>query len=505
MARRIHIFDTTLRDGEQSPGCSMNLDEKLEVARQLCQLKVDVIEAGFSIASPGDFQSVKAIAESVKDAVVASLARAAEKDIDAAYESIKNAAAPRIHTFLATSPVHMQMKLRMTPDQVLARAAEAVAYAKKYCSDVQFSAEDALRSEKEFLARVCEAAIAAGATTVNIPDTVGYATPEEMAALITYLRENVRGIEKVGLAVHCHNDLGMAVANSLAAVRAGATQVECTINGIGERAGNAALEEVAMALSTRRNLFDAECRIDTTQIMRASKLVSNIIGTVVAPNKAIVGANAFAHESGIHQHGMLADASTYEIMTPQSVGLNKNSLVLGKHSGRHAFEERLNELGYALPKEQLDAVFEQFKAVADKKKTVTNSDIVALITTNRITRSGAYALDRFVVNCGNSITSTAIVRLKYEDKLVEEVAIGDGPIDATFKAVDKIVGGQYALLDYVVHSVSEGNDALGEVIAKLRVGDEVVTGRGLSTDIIESSLLAYVNGINKILDFAIDR
>lgn len=500
MARQIKIFDTTLRDGEQSPGCSMNLEEKLEVARQLCLLKVDVIEAGFAIASAGDFQSVKAIAEMVKDCTVASLARATTKDIDAAYEAIKGAVSPRIHTFIATSPVHMQQKLKMSPEQVIERTLLMVAYAKRLCSDVEFSAEDAMRSEEAFLAQVCEAAIKAGATTINIPDTVGYTTPEEMYNRIDYLKRNVSGIEKVDIAVHCHNDLGMAVANSLSAIRAGATQVECTVNGIGERAGNAALEEVVMALHTRRNLYDAYCNVNTMQILRTSKLVANIIGSVVPANKAIVGGNAFAHEAGIHQHGMLADASTYEIMSPQSIGLAKTNMVLGKHSGRHAFEDRLNELGYTLEKAQLDSVFEQFKAVADKKKTVGNQDIIALITTNRITQTGVYALDRFVVNCGNSITSTATVRLTYEGKSIEEVAIGDGPIDATFRAVDKIVGGTYTLEDYVVHSVTEGNDALGEVIAKLRKGDEVVTGRGLSTDIIESSLLAYINGINKILD-----
>lgn len=500
MARQIKIFDTTLRDGEQSPGCSMNLSEKLEVARQLCKLRVDVIEAGFAVASPGDFESVKAVAEVVRGSKVASLARAVQKDIDAAYEAVRGAEDPRIHTFLATSPVHMQYKLKMSPDTVLTRAAEAVAYAKRLCSDVEFSAEDATRSELDFLAKVVRAVIDAGATVVNIPDTVGYTTPEEMYERISYLMRNVPNISKAEIAVHCHNDLGMAVANSLAAVRAGATQVEGTVNGIGERAGNAAVEEVVMALNTRRSFYDAECRIDTAQIYRTSKLVYNIIGISVPPNKAIVGANAFAHESGIHQHGMLAERTTYEIMTPQSIGLLENKMVLGKHSGRHAVESRLKELGYTLAKEELDTLFEQFKLLADKKKTITNTDLEALVTNRRIEQSGPYTLDRFVTNCGNTITTTTIVRLSHDGELWEEIGVGDGPIDAAYKAIDKIAGMENCLRHYAIQGVSEGEDALGEVIVKLQSGEDTVTGRGLSTDIIESSILAYINGINKLLE-----
>lgn len=500
MARQIKIFDTTLRDGEQSPGCSMNLSEKLEVARQLCKLRVDVIEAGFAIASPGDFESVKAVAEEVRGCKVASLARAIKKDIDAAYEAVRGAEDARIHTFLATSPIHMQYKLKMTPDEVLERAVEAVTYAKKLCSDVEFSAEDATRSDLDFLAKVVQAVIKAGATVVNIPDTVGYTTPEEMYERISYLMEHVPDIGKVDISVHCHDDLGMAVANSLAAIRAGATQIEGTVNGIGERAGNAALEEVVMALHTRRAFYDAECGVDTTQIYRTSKLLSNIIGVSVPPNKAIVGANAFAHESGIHQHGVLAERTTYEIMTPQSIGLPENKMVLGKHSGRHAVESRLIELGYNLSKEELDTLFERFKLLADKKKTVTNTDLEALVTNRRAEQPGPYTLDRFVTNSGNTITTTTIVRLAHNGELIEEIGVGDGPIDAAYKAIDRIVGFDNCLRHYAIQGVSEGEDALGEVIVKLTNGEDTVTGRGLSTDIIEASILAYINGINKLLE-----
>lgn len=500
MARQIKIFDTTLRDGEQSPGCSMNLSEKLEVARQLCKLRVDVIEAGFAIASPGDFESVKAVAKMVHDGKVASLARAVEKDIDAAYEAVKDAQSPRIHTFLATSPVHMKYKLKMTSDMVLKRAADAVSYAKKRCSDVEFSAEDATRSDIDFLSAVVEAVINAGATVVNIPDTVGYTTPEEMYWRISHLMNNVPNIYKAEIAVHCHNDLGLAVANSLAAVKAGATQVEGTINGLGERAGNAAIEEVVMALSTRRAYYDAETRIETTQIYRTSKLVYNIIGISVPPNKAIVGTNAFAHESGIHQHGVLAERSTYEIMTPESIGLLENKMVLGKHSGRHAVENRLKEMGYTLTKEELNRLFKQFKILADKKKTIANTDLEALVTNRRVEASGPYSLDRFVANCGNTITTTTTIRLSHDGELCEDVGVGDGPIDAAYKAIDKIVGMENCLRHYAIQGVSEGEDALGEVVIRLESGEDTVTGRGLSTDIIESSILAYINGINKLLE-----
>lgn len=496
----IKIFDTTLRDGEQSPGCSMNLSEKIEVAKQLERLKVDIIEAGFAIASPGDFSSVKAISEAIKDCTIASLARATEKDIDTAYEAVKGAVSPRIHTFIATSPVHMQYKLKMSPEEVVERTAFMVAHAKNYCSDVEFSAEDATRSKPEFLVRVFEAAIKSGATVLNVPDTVGYTTPQEMYELIIFLRENTKGIENVQISVHCHDDLGMAVANTLAAVRAGATQLECTLNGIGERAGNCALEEAVMALHTRKDLYNAEVRLDTTQIYRSSRLLSGIIGAAVPPNKAIVGANAFAHESGIHQHGVLAERTTYEIMTPESIGLPQNQMVLGKHSGRHAFEDRLKYLGYNLSQSELDRSFEKFKELADRKKTVSDLDIEALVSSKKLEIPEIYKLDRFNVNSGNSMSSTATIRLiNSEGETIEEAAVGDGPIDAAYKAVEKLIGGHYPLADYNIRSVSGGEDALGEVIVKLMHNGHTVTGRGLSTDIIESSILAYLNGINKCL------
>lgn len=499
MDRQIKIFDTTLRDGEQAPGCSMNLEEKLEVARQLEQLKVDVIEAGFAISSPGDFHSVKTIADHIKDCTVASLARALEKDIDAAYEAIKGAAAPRIHTFLATSPVHMRYKLKMTPDQVLQRVDHAVRYAKRLCADVEFSAEDAMRSEKEFLAKVVQTAIAAGATTVNIPDTVGYAIPEEVYDMITYLRQTVPEIDRVTLAVHCHNDLGMAVANSIAAVRAGVGQIECTVNGLGERAGNAALEEVVMAIKTRREMLGCHTRIDTTQISRTSKLVYSIIGQMPAINKPIVGANAFAHESGIHQHGVLAERSTYEIMSPEDVGIKKNKLVLGKHSGKHAILDRLKELGYSLEPGEFDRFYEKFKSLCDKKKIITDSDLEALVY-SRERIDSHYRLEFFDVHTLKNASSTCVIRLRKQEEVYEEVSLGDGPINAAYNAIDKITGNLCEeLIHYNIHSVSDGNDALGEVTVRMRSGDHVVTGRGLSTNIIESSILAYLNGINKLL------
>ncbi|MGI6050481.1 MAG: 2-isopropylmalate synthase, partial [Acetivibrionales bacterium] len=453
MSRRIYIFDTTLRDGEQSPGCSMNLQEKLQVARQLERLKVDVIEAGFAVSSPGDFQSVKSIAESVKNSTVASLSRALPQDIDKSWEAVKNAVSPRIHVFLATSPIHMQYKLRMSPEEVLERAKKMVAYAKQYCSDIEFSAEDATRSQPEFLYRVFEAVIDAGATVINVPDTVGYTTPDEFYELIKNIRENVSNSDKAKIAVHCHNDLGLAVANTLAAARAGATQLECTINGIGERAGNAALEEIVMAIKTRPQQFDLDVQIDTTQILRTSKLISSITGSPVQPNKAIVGSNAFAHESGIHQHGVLAEKSTYEIMTPESIGLSKNNMVLGKHSGRHAFEDRLVELGYNLTKKELDETFIRFKALADKKKVVQDADLEVLLQHKSVEIPEMYKLDRFVINTGNTITATASVRLikqSDEEMLIEEVSTGDGPIDAAFKAVEKAVGANFTLEDYTI-------------------------------------------------------
>ncbi len=493
----IKIFDTTLRDGEQSPGCSMNLQEKIEVARQLEKLGVDVIEAGFAIASPGDFQSVKTIAETVKNARVASLSRALKKDIDRAYEAVKGAVSPRIHTFIATSPIHMEYKLKMKPDDVLAQAAEMVKYAKSLCFDVEFSAEDASRSDPEFLYRVFEAVIAAGATCINVPDTVGYSMPEEFGALVKGVKENVRGIEKVDLSVHCHNDLGLAVANSLAAISAGATQAECTINGIGERAGNAALEEIVMAIATRQDFYGFTTNINTKQIYNASRLISTITGVPVQPNKAIVGKNAFAHEAGIHQHGVLANKKTYEIMTPESIGLPENAIVLGKHSGKHAFCERLKDLGYVVDEQRIDESFERFKELADRKKDVSDLDLRALVELDQFEIPVDYEFDSFVINSGNKMTATAVVKLIHDGQTVEEAATGDGPVDAAFNAIERCIGESFTLEDYIVRSVTGGKDAQGEVVVKLSKDEKNVKGRGLSTDIVEASVKAYIDAINR--------
>ncbi|MEA4894275.1 MAG: 2-isopropylmalate synthase [Oscillospiraceae bacterium] len=497
--KKIKVFDTTLRDGEQSPGCSMNLSEKLQMARQLDALGVDIIEAGFAIASPEDFKSVEAIAQTVQNCKVASLARCTQGDIDAAWNAVKGAKYPRIHVFLATSDIHMEFKLKMTREQVLESIAKHVAYAKSYCEDVEFSCEDASRSDWAFLVRCCETAVAAGATVLNIPDTVGYSSPQEMFDLITYLRENISGVENVDISAHCHDDLGMAVANSLACIRAGATQVECTVNGIGERAGNASLEEIVMALKTRRDYYQAETRVSTKQIYRTSKLLSTVTGVPVSPSKSIVGANAFAHESGIHQHGVIANALTYEIMKPEDVGITQNTMVLGKHSGKHALRDRLSQLGYEVSKEQLDEIFVRFKALADKKKNLTDHDIEALALVDAHTVTVTYELLSHVVSTGKDITNLACIKIKKGDETVEEVAIGSGPIDASFKAIDKITGLDVTLESFSLNAVTDGEDAMGEAVVKLRRGSALVTGVGLSTDIIESSIRAYINGINKIV------
>ncbi len=500
MTKKIMIFDTTLRDGEQSPGCSMNIKEKLEMAKQLERLNVDIIEAGFAAASPGDFSSVKEVADSIRGCTIASLARTLTGDIDRAWEAIKNAENPRIHTFIATSDIHMKYKLKMEPDQVKQRAIDMVAHAKKYCSDIEFSAEDATRSDPYFLAELFEGVIQAGATTINIPDTVGYVTPNEFYEFITTIRENTPSMDKINISVHCHNDLGLAVANTLAAAKAGATQFECTINGIGERAGNAALEELVMVMDTRKDIYKMNSNIKTTEIMRTSSLLSRITGVNVQPNKAIVGKNAFAHESGIHQHGVMNNKETYEIMTPQSIGLNKNSMVLGKHSGRHAFEDRIKELGYNLTKEELDKAFIKFKNIADKKKEVYDRDIDAIIAKESVQVPKAYSLTRFVINSGNTITSTASVILNKDGNDIEEVAIGDGPIDAAFKAIEKIVGMKLKLEDYHLQSVTEGEDALGDALVKLSNGNgKIHPGRGLSTDVVEASIHAFINAVNKMI------
>ncbi len=501
MARQIKIFDTTLRDGEQSPGCSMNLQAKLTVADGLAALGVDIIEAGFAICSPGDFQSVQAIARHVKGVTVASLARAMEKDIDAAWEAVRDAESPRIHTFLATSPIHMEYKLKKTPEQVFEQAVKMVAYARNICGDVEFSLEDASRSDPAFMYRIIEGVIKAGASTVNIPDTVGYSVPNEFADIIRGIKANVPNIDKAVISVHCHNDLGLGVANSLAAAMAGADQIECTVNGIGERAGNAALEEIVMNLHTRAEYYGMTTRVDTTQIYQASKRVMKATGVRSQPNKAIVGENAFAHEAGIHQHGVLANRATYEIMTPESIGLPHNKMVLGKHSGRHAFEERLSYLGHRFDEATLDSFFEEFKILADKKKTVSDRDIDALVSGHSGGIPEAFKLDRFVVNSGNSITSTSVVRLVLKDgSKVEKVAIGDGPVDASLNAVDKIIGGaEIKLEDFslqIVDAIDTGADAQGESHVRITREGRSWNGSGVSTDIVESVIKAYLVAVN---------
>ncbi|NLA84811.1 MAG: 2-isopropylmalate synthase [Clostridiales bacterium] len=500
MANHIAIFDTTLRDGEQSPGISLNMHEKLEIARQLENLGVDVIEAGFPISSKGDFEAVRAVAREVRKPVIAALARAVKKDIDRAWEALHEAARPRIHTFIATSDIHMKYKLRMEPEEVIKRAVEAVSYAKSLGSQVEFSPEDGSRTRPEFLYMILEEVIKAGADVINIPDTVGYSTPDEFGAIIRGIRENVKGIDNVVISVHCHNDLGMAVANSLAAVANGAGQVECTINGLGERAGNAALEEVVMALRTRRDYYQFDTGIVTEQIYRTSTLVTSLTGVLIQPNKAIVGANAFAHESGIHQHGMLANRQTYEIMTPESIGLKKSQMILGKHSGRHAFEERLAELGYSdLTQEEINEAFEKFKDLADKKKYVMDSDIEALMSTKLVQIPEALQLEYFHTTSGNSLISSSTVRISREGELIEEAACGDGPVDAIFHAIERATGLEIKLVDYQIRAITSGKDALGEGIVKIEKNGRKYVGRGISTDIIEASAKAYINAINKML------
>ncbi|MCX5703012.1 MAG: 2-isopropylmalate synthase [Candidatus Omnitrophica bacterium] len=496
---KIIIFDTTLRDGEQAPGASLNPAEKMEIAHALSDLGVDVIEAGFPISSKGDFESVKQIAKAIKGPVICGLARAIKADIDAAYEAIKYSKRPRIHVFLATSKVHMQYKLKKAEDEILRLAVEFVKYAKQFCPDIEFSPEDATRTERGFLFKVVEAVIDAGATCVNIPDTVGYTEPQEYGSLIRAIKENVPNIDKTIISVHCHDDLGMATANSLAAIKNGARQVECTINGIGERAGNASMEEIVMTLRTRKDIFvGLDTRINARNIYKVSRLVSKLTGFVVAPNKAIVGGNAFRHESGIHQDGVLKERSTYEIIKPEDVGFTGTGIVLGKHSGRHALNERLKELGFHLSAGQIDKVNERFKALADKKKDIFDDDLVSIVEDETRVIKPVWKLESFVINSGTNIAPTASVSLKYRNKTHSAKSSGDGPVDACFKAIDKITGFKAELQDYRIEAVTQGKDALGEVGLKLKAKGKVVTARGSSTDIIEASIRAYVNALNKI-------
>jgi len=499
-SNQIVIFDTTLRDGEQAPGCSMNLEEKLRVAAMLEEMGVDVIEAGFPIASNGDFEAVQAIAQQAKRATICGLARATKNDIQRCADAVKPAPSHRIHTFISTSPLHMKYKLQMEPDAVLAKVTESVAFARSLVDDVEWSAEDGSRTEHDFLCRCVEAAIAAGARTINIPDTVGYTVPEEYAALIKMLLNRVPNIDKAILSVHCHNDLGLAVANSLAAVSAGARQVECTINGLGERAGNAAMEEIIMGLRTRNDVMPFKNGIKTELITRASRLVSSITGITVQPNKAIVGKNAFAHESGIHQDGMLKNAQTYEIMTPESVGLNKSTLVLGKHSGRAAFKAKLKDLGYEdLGDNALQDAFNRFKDLADRKKDVYDEDIIALLDDES---DGANQRIRFVkleVLCGSTAEPYADLTLEVDGNAVRARTSGDGPVDSTFKAIKQLFPHEAHLQLYQVHAVTQGTDAQAEVTVRLEEGGKTVNGQGAHTDTLVASARAYVHALNKLL------
>jgi len=497
---KVIIFDTTLRDGEQSPGATLNTDEKLEIARQLEKLGVDVIEAGFPIASPGDLESVRLIAREVKTPVICGLAHADPAAVDAAWEAVKEAKRPRIHLFLSSSDIHLTHQLRKAKQEVLELATAMVSRAKGYLDDVEFSPMDATRTKPEFLHQIIRATIDAGATTVNIPDTVGYTTPDEFSRLIKGIFENVPNIHKAVVSVHCHDDLGLAVANSLAALACGARQVECTINGIGERAGNASLEEIVMALATRKDFFNLTTNIDTTQIYKTSRLVSELTGFLIPPNKAVVGANAFRHESGIHQDGILKDPITYEIMDARSVGLPASALVLGKHSGRHAFKARLEELGYTLSEEDLSRAFLAFKELADKKKDITDRDLESLVAEERRTVSEAYHLDQVQVSCGDRSVPTASVRLIAPDgEVIADAALGTGPVDAVYKAINRLVRVPNNLIEFSVKSVTEGIDAMGEVTIRIESDGKVYTGRGAATDIIVASAKAYMNALNRLI------
>lgn len=524
MTNYVKIFDTTLRDGEQSPGATMTSSEKIELARSLAKLGVDIIEAGFPAASPDDLEAVRRIAEEVgnpsksdpelKVPIIAGLARASANDIDKAYEAIRFAKYPRIHTFLATSEIHMKYKLKMDREQVIEKVGKMVAYAKTKCDDIEFSPEDAGRSDPEFLYVVLEEAIKAGATTLNIPDTVGYTTPDEFGGLIAGIMKNVKGIETVTVSVHTHDDLGLATANALAGIQAGARQAEVTVNGIGERAGNTSLEEVVMALKTRHPIYGLETGIDTTQINRISRLVSNYTGMVVQPNKAIVGANAFAHEAGIHQDGMLKNNETYEIMKPEDVGVNQSRLVLGKHSGRHALKTRLIEMGHLLSDSDLEKAFNRFKDLADRKKVITDADLEAIVVDEFYRPRDIYGLDVLQVACGTMGLPTATIRLRGPDgKIHTHASVGTGPIDATYKAIDAIVKMSPTLLEFNIHAITEGIDALGEVTVRVQAENgknsinaqketeynRVYGGHGADSDIIVASAKAYLAAINKLL------
>ena len=496
---RIFIFDTTLRDGEQAPGASMTVEQKYEVASQLSRLGIDVIEAGFPVSSPHQFKACQVIAENIKGNVIAALARAVEKDIDAAAEALSKAENSRIHTFVATSPIHMKYKLQKEPDEIIEMAVNAVKYARNKVQQVEFSAEDASRSDLDFLCKVFEKVIDAGATIINIPDTVGYAVPLEIGNIISTIRNNVPNIDKAIISVHCHNDLGLAVANTLAAIENGARQIEVTINGIGERAGNAAFEEIIMALDVRKDRLPYTTNINTTQIYNTSRLISNLSGFEIPKNKPIVGDNAFAHESGIHQDGVLKNRATYEIMTPSSIGKRGTDIVLGRHSGLHGFKSRVTELGFKLSEEENKNVYKKFLYIADRKKEVYDEDIITLIIDELGMSNPSYKLEYFNIMSGNKAVPTATVKIRHNDEIFEEAATGDGPVDAIFKAIERAIGTTAKLEEYKVQAVTPGKQAMGEVKVLITANGSSATGRGSSTDILEASANAYVNALNKLL------
>jgi len=499
MSDRVYIFDTTLRDGEQSPGCSMNLEEKLKMARQLDRLGVDVIEAGFPIASDGDFEAVRAVSAEVEKPAIAGLSRANPLDIERAWEAVKYAKRPRIHTFIATSDIHLKHKLRKTKSEVLQQAIDAVKLARDLCEDVEFSAEDATRSDIDYLVEIFEATIEQGASTINIPDTVGYAVPQEFGAFVHEIISRVSNSEGVTFSCHCHNDLGLAVANSLSGVDAGCRQVECTINGIGERAGNASLEEIVMAIRTRKDKLPYHTNLKTEEIYRSSKLLTNLTGSYVQANKAIVGRNAFAHEAGIHQDGVLKKALTYEIMTPQSVGIVSSTLVLGKHSGRHALRNKFEELGYTLEKEDLERAYFFFTKLADQKKEIYDEDIITIVQDGMKLIPDTFSLKYVHSAGGNQELSTAVVKLERGGTEEVDSAFGRGPIDACYRAIDRITGLKGRLLDFNLSSVTRGKDALGEVFVHVQFNDRNYSGKAASVDVIDASARAYLNAVNKAL------
>ncbi len=497
--KRVTVLDTTLRDGEQTPGVRLGASQKVDIARQLVRLGVDVIEAGFPAAGEGDFHAVEAVSKAVRGAQVQALARASHHDIELAAEALKDAENPRIHVFLASSDLHLKYKLKMSRKEALERVKDSVSYAKSLCARVQFSPEDATRSDRDYLCEMIKTAIEAGADVINVPDTVGYTVPGEFSSLIEYIRTNVPGADKVVLSVHCHNDLGLAVANSLCAVEAGALQIECTVNGLGERAGNASLEELVMALRVRGDALCADTGIHTEQIVKTSRMVASMAAVPVSHNKAVVGDNAFSHESGIHQHGVMEKRETYEIMRPEDVGFDKTTMVLGKLSGRHAYKDRVVQLGYSLDDGGVDATFARFKEIADKKNSVTDEDIRAIVNEYLDGLSGTYRIDTFQIQSGNHMKSMALISLRSEDTVYTEAAPGDGPVDAAFNAVNRIAdaGDDVRLDAYEIRAVTDGADALGEAKVKISSHHGTFTGRGVSTDIIKASLKAYVNAVNK--------